>query len=182
MLTRMNLVEQILGGSSNPVSQIARQFGLDPQQASAAVASLVPALASGLSRNTAAPGGLDSLLAALQGGGHQRYVDDPSALAQPEATQDGNNILGHILGSKDASRQVAQQAAAKTGIGADILKKLLPIVAGLVMGQLSKKQAAGGPQAESGGGILGSLSGVLDSDRDGKVEAGELLDMAKKIF
>jgi hypothetical protein len=178
----MNLVEQILGGSSNPVGQIARQFGLDPQQASAAVASLVPALAGGLSRNTAAPGGLDGLLAALQGGGHQRYVDDPSTLAQPETTQDGNNILGHILGSKDASRQVAQQAAARTGIGADILKKMLPIVAGLVMGQLAKKQAAGGAEEAGGGGILGSLSGVLDADRDGKVEAGELLDMAKKIF
>jgi hypothetical protein len=48
---------------------------------------------------------------------------------------DGNGILGHILGSKDVSRQVAAQASARTGIGADVLKKMLPLVATLAMGE-----------------------------------------------
>ena len=35
-------------------------------------------------------------------------------------TDDGNAILGHIFGSKDVSRGVANQAADLTGIGGDI--------------------------------------------------------------
>ena len=36
---------------------------------------------------------------------------------------DGNGILGHLLGIKDASRAVANNASQQTGIGAGLLKK-----------------------------------------------------------
>ena len=60
---------------------------------------------------------------------HAQYVDQPSQLAQPSSITDGNKILGHLLGSKDSSRQVASEAAASTGIDSGILKKMLPMVA-----------------------------------------------------
>jgi len=44
-----------------------------------------------------------------------------------KTVQDGNGILGHIFGSKDVSREVAARASAQSGVGADVLKKLLPI-------------------------------------------------------
>jgi len=56
----------------------------------AAVQQLVPALAAGPSHNTTQPGGLDALVAALSGGGHQQYLDDPSRLGAAETLQDGN--------------------------------------------------------------------------------------------
>ena len=187
----MNILESLVGGggSNAIVSQIAQRFGLDENQARTAIASLVPALAGGVQRNATSPGGLESLLGALAGGGHQRYVDDPTTLAAPETVQDGNGILGHIFGTKEVSRQVAQQASTKTGIGADILKKMLPVVAALVMAQLAKRATqaptqTSGPAAQAGGGadILGSLTGFLDTNRDGKTDVGDLLNMAKKMF
>jgi hypothetical protein len=42
--------------------------------------------------------------------------------------------LGHILGSKDVSRQVAAQASTRTGISELVLKQMLPAVATLAMG------------------------------------------------
>ena len=157
--------------------------GLSPEQTSAALAAIVPALAQGLQRSTSLPGGLDSLLGALTGGEHARYVDDPATLQTPEAVSDGNAILGHILGSKDASREVASQASAQTGLGEEVLKQLLPIAATLVMGSLAKQQIGGAAVAAGvpGAGILAILTPMLDRDHDGSM-VDDVLGQVGKIF
>ncbi len=146
--------------------QLGQKFGLDDSQVSAALSALVPALAAGVQRNTSTQGGLDDLLGALVGGSHQQYVDDPSAFGRRETVDDGNGILGHIFGSKEVSREVATRASAQTGIGADILKQMLPMVAAMMMGAMSKRASQPGGAA-AGGGLLDMLSPMLDQNRDG---------------
>ena len=176
----MNILEALMAAQGGgAVKQLGQQFGLGDDQTSTALAALVPALAAGLARNATREGGLDGLTAALAGGRHGSYLDDVSSLSRPGTVADGNGILGHILGSKDASRQVAAQAAQSTGVGSDVLKKMLPIVAAMVMGAMAKK--AGGPAANAGssgglganlgagGGLLEMLTPMLDRDRDGSV-------------
>ena len=109
-------------------------------------------LAGGVQRNATQAGGLDSIISALQGGNHEQYLDDHTQLAQPQALDDGNAILGHIFGSKDVSRQVAAHAATNTGIDAGILKQRLPVVASMVMGAL-KQHAVGGGLTNSQAGM-----------------------------
>jgi hypothetical protein len=181
----MDLLSMILDqGGGSPVRQLAGNFGLNEDQAVAAITNLLPALGQGLARNAASSGGLESLLGALTAGGHQRYLEDPSMLGHEATVQDGNGILGHILGSKEVSRSVAQQAAEKTGIGVDILKKMLPVIAAITMGTLSR-QAAGArgaaPSGSAGGGLTDLLSQFLNSDRDGSI-LDNLLGMASKFF
>ena len=111
-----------------------------------------------------------ALAAALKDGNHSQYIDNPVLLGHQTTTEDGNSILGHIFGSKDVSRAVAGHAAEQTGIGADVLKEMLPVVATMVMGALSKKSAdapVGAPTA-AGSGILSSL---LEQNREGSVAA-----------
>ena len=102
----------------------------------------MPALAAGFQNNASSPQGLEGLLGALSGGQHQRYVDDVGTLEQADTVADGNGILGHIFGSKDVSRQVASQAASQTGIGEGVLKAMLPVVAAMMMGAMSKRVGA----------------------------------------
>jgi len=148
--------------------QVGQRFGLSEQQTSSALNQLVPALMAGLQSNTSREGGMDALAGALTRGHHADYLDHPESLAQPATTQDGNAILAHIFGSKDVSRAVAGRAAEQTGIGADILKKMLPVVATLVMGTLSRQNmtASASAPGSSSGGFLGAL---LDQNRDGSV-------------
>ena len=117
-------------------------------------------------RNAASAGGLESLAGALSSGRHERYIDSPEALGGEDTIQDGNGILGHILGSKDASRQVARNAAAQTGIGEDMLKKMLPVVAAMTMGALSKQNSSTAFQIPgsdpAAGGLMGMLGQFLD--------------------
>ncbi len=178
----MNLLDMLVSAGGNAaVGQLGSRFGLDENQTMAALQHLVPALGNGLQKNLAADGGLDSLLGALSGGNHSQYIDNPELLNNEETTADGNGILGHLLGSKDASREVAANASAHTGIGADVLKQMLPLVATMVMGSLSKQSGQagflGGQDAPAQPeGLLGMLTPLLDSNRDGSV-ADDVLGM-----
>jgi len=171
----MGLLEQLLGANNNAaVDQIGRQFGLDSSQAASALEALLPTVAAGFQRSASSGAGLEGLIGALSGTGASQYVEDPSQLGQASAVNDGNSILGQIFGSKDVSREVAARASAQTGIGPDVLKAMLPMVAALVMGAMTKGAASGGPQlgqanAAPGGGLLDMLTPMLDSNRDGSV-------------
>ena len=171
----MNILEAVLNAQGGAAAREAgRGLGLSHEETGSALTALIPALAAGLQRNVTQPGGLESLVGALARGQHSRYLDDPSNLAQPSAVTDGNAILGHILGTKDASRAVATQAASQTGIDSALLKRLLPIAATIVMGAMAKTQTGGGitsPSSASarGGGLLGMLSPLLDQNRDGSI-------------
>jgi hypothetical protein len=65
---------------------------------------------AGVRREAESPADLSSLLAALAGGDHGRYLDGQD----DGVVDDGNAILGHIFGSKDVSRGVAAQVASST--------------------------------------------------------------------
>ena len=169
----MNMLDVLTGaGNGAAVRQIGSQLGLSEAQATSALSALLPALAGGVQRNAQTPDGLAGLAAALSSGRHQQYIDNPSVLGEASSIADGNGILGHILGSKDVSRQVATQASAATGIGADVLKQMLPMVAALMMGGLSQRNMQGGnlPGMQAGGGgLMGMLGGLLDQNKDGSV-------------
>jgi hypothetical protein len=179
----LDAIRATQGGGA--VQQLGQQFGLDDAQVSSALGALVPALAAGFQQSMSRPQGLEGLLGALGGGQHQRYADDISALGGADTIADGNGILGHVFGSKDVSRQVASRAAAQTGIGEGVLKSMLPIVAAMMMGQMSKnvsRQAAvpGGPGA-GGADLLGMLTPVLDSNRDGSM-VDDVMGMVGRLF
>ena len=101
-----------------------------------------------------------SLARALQGGKHGRFLDDPGALGMGDTLSEGNKILGHVFGSKDVSRNVAANAAQKSGLDMGMLKKMLPLVATMVMGGMSKK--TGGQASASGmGDLLGKQAAKI---------------------
>jgi len=169
----MNILETIMNAQNGrAVEQLGGQFGLNREQASSAIAALVPALAAGMQRNMSSEGGLAGLVAALAGGQHQQYLENPSTLGAPETTIDGNAILGHVFGSKDVSRQVATRASQQTGIDASILKQMLPLIATMVMGGLSRQANAGarsGNPATASDSLLSMLAPMLDRNRDGSM-------------
>ena len=162
---------------------LGSQFGLGDDQTTAALTALVPALTAGLQRNLQSPDGLSQLSQALAGGQHQSYLDDPSLLGDPATTNDGNGILGHLFGSKDVSRNVAANAAAQTGVSPDVVKRLLPIAAAMMMGALAhhSTQSSASAVPTSGGGLASALGPLLDGNRDGSV-LDDVTGMIGKFF
>ena len=183
----MGLLETILKTNDGAaVRNAAKQTGLTEQQTFEGLINLIPSLADGVKKNTADKGGLESLINAIGGGKHERYLENADSVDPDEYIKDGNSILGHILGNKKASREVAAQAAKKSGLSSTILKKLLPIAAGLFMASLSKnsrsKNMFNEKVSNSNAGIISKgLSMFLDQDNDGSV-VDDLLGMAAKMF
>lgn len=179
----MDILGTLLGSvQDGAVGQAAQRLGIGSSDSSALVKKLVPMLAGGIERSAAGADGIGRLAAALGKGNHQRYLDDPAELEQEAATNDGNAILGHILGSKDVSRRAAAEAAAETGVDVATIKKFLPLIAAASMGALSKQTGAGASLAKSDAdGGLGLLGKLLGSSA-GQSAAGKLFSLGKKLF
>ena len=145
------------------IGAIASQLGISPQVAEAGAAALLPAVVGGFSKQAdsagGGEGGLGSLIGMLGGLGGASLATN---VLGPEPTEidRGNDVLGQIFGSKDVSRTVATHAANQTGIDPALLKKMLPILAMLVAGYMSK-QASGATGDQSGGGGLGGMLGSV---------------------
>ncbi|MEQ8480978.1 MAG: DUF937 domain-containing protein [Hoeflea sp.] len=137
---------------------MASQFGLSETQVEQAMEALMPAFSTGLKRNAKTPADMSDFVAALATGNHAKYFDDLQTAFSPKGVEEGNGILDHIFGSKEVSRAVASQAQSVTGIGQDILKQMLPVIATAVMGGLFK-QSTGQMHASSTAGAnpLGDL-------------------------
>jgi hypothetical protein len=148
--------------NGNGVEALSRQFGLSQQQTQSAIEALMPAFSQGLKRNASDPYGVGSFLQAMASGQHAKYFEDASRAFSPQGVDEGNGILGHLFGSKELSRAVAGQAAQATGIGQDVLKQMLPVIASMIMGGLFK-QTTGQMQAASGmGGGNNPLGEIIE--------------------
>ena len=86
------------------------------------------------------------------------------------------------------SREVATDAASRTGLSPALLKQILPIVAALAMGVLARQRAGGQAgfspsQGQPGapGADLGGLASMLDLNRDGSV-ADDVMGFVGKMF
>lgn len=164
----MDLSELLMNsGNSGAINQMGSRLGLDENQTMSALQQLIPALGAGLQRNVSSEGGVESLINALSSGRHAQYLDNPELMDSDDTVQDGNGILGHLFGSKDVSRQVAANASANTGIGADVMRQMLPLAATMLMGALAKRNAS--PAASEEQGLMGMLTPMLDSNRDGSI-------------
>jgi hypothetical protein len=104
--------------------------------------------------------GMGGFLSALASGQHSKYFDSVSNAFAPAGQADGNAILGHLFGSKDISRAVAEQASQATGIGQTILKQMLPVLATTLMGGMFK-QSSGGMANAAGMGDNGNIFGQV---------------------
>lgn len=132
---------------------LSRQFNLSRQQTELAVEALLPAFSQGLKRNVSDPYGMGAFMNALASNQHGQYFDQASRAFSTDGVASGNDILSQWFGSKDLSRAVASQAAQATGIGQDILKQMLPVIASMIMGGLFKQSTnqMQGSQAQAGG-------------------------------
>lgn len=177
----MDLMDLIgKAGGVKSLNNVGSTLGLDASSTGALVGALAPALMRGMQKQTESSDGLAGLTKALGSGKHQQYLDNPDSISAASSIEDGNNILGHLFGSKDVSRNVAAQAAASTGIDVGLIKKALPMLAGLAMGAVSKNSDAGDTSGSGLGGLLGGLIGNNGGDEG--LGLDDILGLAKKLF
>ncbi len=183
----MNLLDLIMDSSSNQVvGQLAKRAGVSETEISNILAQAVPAVSRGMKTKMSDENGLSSIMDILKDKQPERYVDKTEDLATDNSVvDDGNSILGQIFGNKDTSREVASRVATKAGSSSGVVKMLLPIIASLAMGALSKKGNAGNiqtqAQADQSSGMMGMVRNFIDADDDGSI-VDDLFTMAARRF
>jgi hypothetical protein len=120
---------------------MARQFGLAQEQMQKAMSALTPAFSSGFRRSAANPYDFTTLLQSAMSGDYGKYFEDMSKAFTPQGVADGNAILGQLFGSKDVSRAIAAQAAQMSGIGQEVIKQIMPIMANAMVGGFLRQMA-----------------------------------------
>ncbi|MFL6088178.1 MAG: DUF937 domain-containing protein [Mycobacterium sp.] len=149
-----------------PTQEIANKLGVDEGEVNSAIKTLVPVLVGGIQQNVQADH-IDSsaLESAVAQEGARGLLDGGVSVDQVDEAE-GQKQIAKIFGGNDTS-QVASALAGGGAGNSDLLKKLLPILAPIVLAyigkQLTKSSAPAEPQAQStGGGGLGDvLGGIL---------------------
>lgn len=152
-----------------PIDDVSTKLRRKPEVALAGVAAALPALIEGLRANAQDPAGAESLLKALQS-------KDPSVVKGKIDlgsidVKDGKKIVKNVYG-RSASK-VANRLGAASGTGTSTMKKLLPILAPIVLAFLASKVLGGKSESKakpkaSDGNILGDiLGGVLGGGSGG---------------
>ena len=165
----------------NALAQLSSSVGADSGATSKGIAAAIPVLLGALAHNATQGDGAQKLNDALARDHDGSVLNDVAgAVRSGQVAQDGNAILGHVLGDR---REVAEQAVAQAS-GLDLSKAgpLLAMLAPVVMGALGRARQQGGLDATGlagllGGerealgaaapGVLGMVSRLLDRDHDG---------------
>lgn len=176
MIPLFDMLTNAQNGSA--MKEIAEKFGLDQSQMNSALEAIMPAFSNGLKRNTSSPDAMGQFMKALSSGNHSQYFESAASAFAPQGVEDGNNILGHLFGSKEVSRAVAAQAEAASGVGQNIIKQLLPVIANTLMGGMFN-QTNDQMKAMGGGGsgnVFGDLVGqMMGGGKGGSNPLGDML-------
>ena len=132
--------------SEIPTQEIATKLGVDAGEVDSAVKTLVPALVGGIHQNVQAED-IDSseLESAVANQGASGLLDGGVSVDQVDAKQ-GDQFVARIFGGND-SNQVASALAGTGAGGSDLIKRLLPILAPIVLAYVGKQllQKSGAP-------------------------------------
>lgn len=177
----MSSVDEIY--QSLPLAQIAQQVGANESDVQQAAAAVLPALLGGLQANAQDPAGAVSIEEAL--GQHDPSLVDGGIDVSQIDQGDGQKIASHIFGQNEDQVVNALGGLGGPGLSSPLVKKLIPILAPIVMAYLAKQVFGGttaGQQQRNGGGALGSILGSILGGGAQQSSGGGLGDILGQVL
>lgn len=180
----MNVITQMITQQiSGPVSQqVAQRLGVSEGTANTAVQMAIPLILAAVARNASQPDGAAALHQAVTNDHDGGILDNLLGYVSNPQAGNGAGILGHVLG--DQTPAVAGNLAQATGMSQSQAGSLMEMVAPMVMGALGRTQQQNNldssglsaylgqqqqQQNAAAPGMMGMLSSMLDSNKDGSV-------------
>ena len=147
-----------------PVADIAAKLGADQGEVNQAIQTLVPTLLGSIQHNVVSED-IDSskLESAIHAEGASGLIDGGVNVDDVDPAQ-GEQFISRIFGGNDTN-QVASALAGTGAGGGDLIKRLLPILAPIVLAYIGKQfaqnNAAPAGQGQASGGGLGDVLGSI---------------------
>ena len=181
------------------INGVGSQLGQDSQKTQSALSSAIPMLMGALKKQAANPDAASGLMNALQSKHDGSILDNITDIfgggnVNEDVVQDGDKILGHVLGEKKevVAAALSKQNGIDMGSAMNILKMAAPVVMGM-LGKQTRQANVSNPTDLTN--IIGNMIGghqqatqessfiekLLDQDGDGSV-VDDLFNMGKKFF
>ncbi|QRM90139.1 DUF937 domain-containing protein [Lacinutrix sp. WUR7] len=185
------------------INGVAGSTGNDSNKTAGLLTMALPVLMKAMERNAATPEGAEGIMGAINGKHNGSILDNLGGLfgggVNDEVTNDGDKILGHVLGDK--RQNVEKVLGEKSGLDMGSVANILKVAAPILMGVIGKQASQQNVSSSNGigdllGGLLGGASSaggvtqeqtflekMLDSDGDGSIiddVAGMVLGQATK--
>ena len=166
------------------INGVSGHTGQSKSKTSNLLTMAMPVLMQAMKRNANSSEGASGIMGALQkhdGSILDNLGDLFSGGTINAVSDDGEKILGHVLGNRQGNVQNA--LSQKSGIDANSVGQILKVAAPIVMGVLGKQQRQSNVNSSSGiegllGGLIGNnapdqnqsfLESMLDADGDGSI-------------
>lgn len=167
------------------VNGVAGQTGQSKNKTSELLTMALPVLTQAMKRNASSSEGAKSLMNALKDKHDGSILDNLDGLfdggVNEDVLQDGNKILGHVLGTKQ--QNVTNTLSVKSGIDSNSVAQILQVAAPILLGLLGKQSQQQNISSQNSlenmlGGLITNnskkqeqsfLESILDADGDGSI-------------
>ncbi|WP_159730382.1 DUF937 domain-containing protein [Methylosinus sp. Ce-a6] len=164
-----NIVDIIQSAQSGQIIEnLSNRFGLASWQTRSAVEALLPALVAALRKAAEEPQSLRSVIDAANEPAHRAAFESADEAHAQASVEGGDAIVAHLFGSASAAGEVSQLVARESGLRADVLQRLLPVLVSVAAGGLGAaldsrterptEQPAPAAPARSGGWLSGLIA------------------------
>lgn len=196
----MDLMDLLQGPIGRTLLEgMSARTGQDQSTTQSALQAAIPMLMGALKKNASDPDKASGLMDALMNKHNGGLLDQITDIfgggsVNEDVVEDGDKILGHVLGDKKemVAAALSKQTNMDTSSAMDILKMAAPVV----MNMIGKQAAQSNVSDHSGlAGIIGNMLGgsddatqhsslierLLDADNDGSI-VDDLFNMGRKFF
>ena len=189
-----SILDTIMGQlDGDKLKQLGQQAGTDETQARDGLSAAIPLILGALQGNATDKGGAESLQKSLKRDHDGSILDNIGDFLGDPKKANGAGILKHVLGDRRGT--IENKLAERNGMESGSMGSLLEMAAPLVMGALGRQQGSGGfdvgmleqflggerKASEKDSGIMGMVTDLLDSDKDGSI-IDDIGGLAGKFF
>jgi hypothetical protein len=139
-----------------PVADIAQQIGADPGEVDSTIRTLVPVLVGGLHDNAQNADSATNIEAAATNHAAQGLLDSGAGADRVDPAE-AQNAIAKIFGGNDTGQVASALSDAGAG-NSELIQKLLPMLAPIVLAYIGKQL---GQKGETSGGGLGDVLGSI---------------------
>lgn len=134
MFTFADLMRQAQGGQA--LDNLATVYGLKRSDMEKLTAALLPAFQIGFQRSMQEPATMVDMLDPEKFGA---AFEDARAAVSPAVTEAGRMAMERLFGSAEAADVIARQAAQISGVGGDLVSKVMPAMTATLFGGIAKQ-------------------------------------------
>jgi hypothetical protein len=179
----MSLLNQLTEQLSGPALEaLSKQLGADPSQTQSAIAAALPMIVGAMGNQAATEQGAQALQQHVQQNDGS-ILDNLTGFLGSTDNGIGPQLIESFFGGNknEVHEGITQVSGLNAGQAGSLLENLAPVVMGMMgrqnqqgggldigslVGMFMNSRGMGGNQ-NAGGGVMGMLNNMLDSDRDG---------------